>query len=392
MPATLQSPGEQQPLDNTMGAMLIGILVSAVLYGMSLVQTYFYYNHYRNDVWYLKTLVALTVFFDTLHLCFVIHTSKILFASRSLSPLTSLVSQSTSIWFRITIGQYGLDRLGKPKHIYYAQSTSFRVLSSLHLQAEAIPTGFTGGLVQTFYTVRVWRLSKKNHVLAVVIMLIVLAQTACGTAWVIISLQLQTFQQLLGISGLTLSINALSTAADVIIAASLCFLLMQSKTGFKHSDTLINRLIVFSVNTGLATSICAVASLLIASPNSLLYAPFYFCIGRREPLFCSSNVALDEYSHHLTHSHRPPFSLSNLSVYSNSLLATLNARNQIRNGSNDTEHMMVSLSQASREQTALPTIPKAQRSQNIAIRIDTAKEFVTDRKIDQDESSDGMFQ
>ncbi|KAJ3968544.1 hypothetical protein EV361DRAFT_411713 [Lentinula raphanica] len=357
MPATLQSPGEQQPLDNTMGAMLIGILVSAVLYGMSLVQTYFYYNHYRNDVWYLKTLVALTVFFDTLHLCFVIHT----------------------IYFYLVSNYYDNGQL---------DNMVWTVL------AEAIPTGFTGGLVQTFYTVRVWRLSKKNHVLAVVIMLIVLAQTACGTAWVIISLQLQTFQQLLGISGLTLSINALSTAADVIIAASLCFLLMQSKTGFKHSDTLINRLIVFSVNTGLATSICAVASLvsLIASPNSLLYAPFYFCIGRREPLFCSSNVALDEYSHHLTHSHRPPFSLSNLSVYSNSLLATLNARNQIRNGSNDTEHMMVSLSQASREQTALPTIPKAQRSQNIAIRIDTAKEFVTDRKIDQDESSDGMFQ
>ncbi|KAJ3776862.1 hypothetical protein FB446DRAFT_242413 [Lentinula raphanica] len=324
MPATLQSPGEQQPLDNTMGAMLIGILVSAVLYGMSLVQTYFYYNHYRNDVWYLKTLVALTVFFDTLHLCFVIHT----------------------IYFYLVSNYYDNGQL---------DNMVWTVL------AEAIPTGFTGGLVQTFYTVRVWRLSKKNHVLAVVIMLIVLAQTACGTAWVIISLQLQTFQQLLGISGLTLSINALSTAADVIIAASLCFLLMQSKTGFKHSDTLINRLIVFSVNTGLATSICAVASLvsLIASPNSLLYAPFYFCIGR---------------------------------LYSNSLLATLNARNQIRNGSNDTEHMMVSLSQASREQTALPTIPKAQRSQNIAIRIDTAKEFVTDRKIDQDESSDGMFQ
>ncbi|KAF8830030.1 hypothetical protein HHX47_DHR2000744 [Lentinula edodes] len=46
MPATIQSPGEHQPLDNTMGAMLVGIIVSAVLYGISLVQTLFYFNLY----------------------------------------------------------------------------------------------------------------------------------------------------------------------------------------------------------------------------------------------------------------------------------------------------------------------------------------------------------
>ncbi|KAJ3856546.1 hypothetical protein EV368DRAFT_78635 [Lentinula lateritia] len=289
MPATIQSPGEHQPLDNTMGAMLVGIIVSAVLYGISLVQTLFYFNRYRDDAWYLKSLVAITVLFDT---------------------------------------------------------------------AEAVPTGFTGALVQTFYTVRVWRLSKKNHVLAVVIMLIVLAQTACGTAWVIISLQLSTFQQLLGISDLTISINALSTAADVIIAASLCFLLAKSRTGFKHSDTMINKLILFGVNTGLATSVCAIASLLslIASPKTLLYAPFYFCIGR---------------------------------LYSNSLLATLNARNQIRNGSNDAEHMMVSLSQASRDHAVLPTNSKNLRPQNISIRIDTAKDYASDGK--EDESSSVTF-
>ncbi len=44
MPATVQSPGEQQPLGDTMGAMLLGILFSGVLYGMSLVQAYNYHD------------------------------------------------------------------------------------------------------------------------------------------------------------------------------------------------------------------------------------------------------------------------------------------------------------------------------------------------------------
>ncbi|KAJ3893515.1 hypothetical protein GG344DRAFT_63742 [Lentinula edodes] len=258
MPATIQSPGEHQPLDNTMGAMLVGIIVSAVLYGISLVQTLFYFNRYRNDA--------------------------------------------------CDNGQ--LD---------------FMIWSVL---AEAIPTGFTGALVQTFYTVRVWRLSKKNHVLAVVIMLIVLAQTA----WVIISLQLSTFQQLLGISDLTISINALSTAA-----------VPNGVQALRYHDQQ-------------AHSIRGEYWILIASPNTLLYAPFYFCIGR---------------------------------LYSNSLLATLNARNQIRNGSNDAEHMMVSLSQASRDHAVLPTNSKTQRPQNIAIRIDTAKDYASDGK--EDESSSVTF-
>ncbi|KAJ3912715.1 hypothetical protein F5877DRAFT_53623 [Lentinula edodes] len=315
MPATIQSPGEHQPLDNTMGAMLVGIIVSAVLYGISLVQTLFYFNRYRNDAWYLKSLVAITVLFDTVHLCFISHTSK-----------------ST-----------------KAPFLFFISCTNELV----SLLLSEMDCGRLSDFIISFYTVRVWRLSKKNHVLAIVIMLIVLAQTACGTAWVIISLQLSTFQQLLGISDLTISINALSTAADVIIAASLCFLLAQSRTGFKHSDTMINKLFI----RGCIDSVCAIASLLslIASPNTLLYAPFYFCIGR---------------------------------LYSNSLLATLNARNQIRNGSNDAEHMMVSLSQASRDHAVLPTNSKT-RPQNISIRIDTAKDYASDGK--EDESSSVTF-
>ncbi|KAJ3859215.1 hypothetical protein EV359DRAFT_51184 [Lentinula novae-zelandiae] len=323
MPATIQSPGEHQPLDNTMGAMLVGIIVSAVLYGISLVQTLFYFNRYRDDAWYLKSLVAITVLFDTIHLCFISHTSNPSFPYVREQPcLLSLFSDNEQLDFMIWCV----------------------------LTRQIMDCGRLSDFIISFYTVRVWRLSKKNHVLAVVIMLIVLAQTGKFLHLKEILLQLSTFQQLLGISDLTISINALSTAADVIIAASLCFLLAQSRTGFKHSDTMINKLFI----RGYIDSVCAIASLLslIASPKTLLYAPFYFCIGR---------------------------------LYSNSLLATLNARNQIRNGSNDAEHMMVSLSQASRDHAVLPTNSKTQRPQNISIRIDTAKDYASDGK--EDESS-----
>lgn len=50
---------------------------------------------------------------------------------------------------------------------------------------------------------------------------------------------------------------------------TLIFLLQRSRTGFKRSDGIINRLILFSLNTGLLTGLDAVASLIAVSPLDL---------------------------------------------------------------------------------------------------------------------------
>ncbi|KAK7460660.1 hypothetical protein VKT23_009375 [Stygiomarasmius scandens] len=336
MPATLQSPGEQQPLDNTMGVMLLGIIVSAILYGISLVQTMYYFNRYPKDVWYLKALVTITLVLDTVHMAFTTHTI-----------------------YHYLVTEY-----------YNKEALNFMIWSVL---AEAVPTGVTGCLVQLFYTVRVWRLSNKNWFLAIFILVMVLGDAACGTAWVIISLLRETFQDLLGISGLTMTINVLSAAADVVIAVALCFLLQKSRTGFTRTDTIINKLILFVVNTGLATSLCAVASLisLLASPDTLIYAAFYFCIGR---------------------------------LYSNSLLAALNARNHIRGGGgafDDSEMVSIPASvsphpgqslnalQMSRS-VPLPHIKKNSNDRNISIRVDTTQEYRSDLDMSSDADEGDM--
>ncbi|KAJ7893215.1 hypothetical protein B0H13DRAFT_2527731 [Mycena leptocephala] len=240
------------PLDNTMGSMLLGVIMSAILYGISLLQTLFYFTRYDRDPVYLKALVAATVFLDTLHLSFVIHT------------------------------------------VYY-----YLVLSYQSVSLEALPTGITGGLVQSFYAYRIWRMSHRNVLLTGAILLLVVATAASGTAWVVLALNAGTYEKLLAISPLTISINALSTAADVIITSTLCFMLHRTRpASLRH--------ILFTINTGLLTSLCAIASLisLIVSPTTLIYASFYFCIGR---------------------------------LYSNALLASLNARDIIRGHINDVD-------------------------------------------------------
>jgi len=89
--------------------------------------------------------------------------------------------------------------------------------------------------------------------------------------------------------------NILSASSDISIAASLVYLLRGSRSGFKQTQSMVNKLIMFSINTGLVTSICAIMAFVsvLAWPDTFLYIALYLLISR---------------------------------LYANSLLATLNAR------------------------------------------------------------------
>lgn len=288
-----------------MGAMFIGVVVSGVLHGLCLMQAFIYFTSYQKDPWYIRWMVIVTCTFDAIHLSFITH----------------------SLYHYLVTGYH--DELELQKIVWT-------------IIMEALLTGVNGGLVQTFYTYRVWKLSKRNHFLSGFILFLIFATTGSGTAWVVLGMQAKTYRELLKINPLTITINALSTAVDILIAASLCFFLHTSRTGFKRSDSIITRLMVFVVNTGMLTTICAVSSLiaLVVSPNTLIYATFYFCIGR---------------------------------FYTNSFLATLNARRSISGSTQHTEntsHMVMSIP------TSVLNGRKTQ--QDIAIRIETTQEAVMD--------------
>jgi len=294
------------PLNNTMGAMLIGVLISAVLHGITLVQAYYYFALYPKDAWYLKLLVITLVVIDATHLSFISH----------------------------MIYHYLITD-------YYDHASMQRIIWSIVM--EALCTGTNGGLVQTFYAVRAWRLANRSWLIFSFLMVLVVGQVGCGFAWVILAAQMRTYEQLLTISPLTITINAISTTADVFIAITLVTLLRRSRTGFRRSDTLITRLIVFVVNTGVLTSLCAVASLisLITSPRTLIYAAFYYCLGR---------------------------------LYTNSLIATLNARKTITQAMEDRSDKLYSFQTLSNGASLYTKTNAEPPPTNISIRIDTTQE------------------
>ncbi|KAI0714872.1 hypothetical protein C8Q76DRAFT_728532 [Earliella scabrosa] len=306
------------PLDTTMGPLLIGVILGAVFYGVSLSQVYYYYTRYPRDPWHTKALVAAVWFTDTCHQALISH---------------------TIYWYLVTM-------YGDPNAL-------FRLVNTILI--EVLFQGFTGLFVQSFFAARIWKLSGKKLWLVLPVVAMIIAEFTVSIAYTVKSLGFEFFADLPKIKALSLSINIFAAVGDVLIAAILCTILQSSKTGFERSNLLINKLMVFAVNTGLLTSICACMSLItiLALPDTFIYITFFFLIGR---------------------------------LYANSLMATLNSRKSLQAGSTGVSgETSVSLRDIapSGANTANFTLSKRDHNQSgIAIRIDTHKQSQHDAELD----------
>ncbi|KAJ6510177.1 hypothetical protein C8R47DRAFT_1208214 [Mycena vitilis] len=311
-------------IDNTMGSALLGCIFAAGLYGVSCVQTWYYFNRYGStDLWYIKSLVGVVFVCDSIHQALISHTVYWYVITNYSRPeaLSNLV-WSILLEVLFNVGQ----------------------LVSVSVVPPNILKGLIGLMVQSFLAMRVWRLSNRNKTLTAITASLVLAEFGCSVAFTIQSLQLKTWKELGELKGLSMSVNVLGAVSDFFIALTLVYYLRRSRTGFKKSDTMITKLIVFSVSTGLLTSVCAVASLvsIIVWGQTLIYVAFYFSLGR---------------------------------LYFNSVLATLNARNDIRASTDDPEDLTFSLQTLSK----VPRNMSSTRRPTISIKIETHETVEAER-------------
>ncbi|THU84142.1 hypothetical protein K435DRAFT_843799 [Dendrothele bispora CBS 962.96] len=142
--------------------------------------------------------------------------------------------------------------------------------------------------------------------------------------------------------------NVLGLLADVSISFFMIFLLQRSKTGFKRSTDMLNRLIIFSVNTGLPTSLTSILTvvLLEAAPGTFIYIFIYL-------LLCH--------------------------FYTNCLLITLNGRDAIRSASQPTSTDQYAMSIPLEISGRTTTNQNLSTQEPIAIRIQqTTQNFQSD--------------
>ncbi|EJD36986.1 hypothetical protein AURDEDRAFT_129720 [Auricularia subglabra TFB-10046 SS5] len=132
------------------------------------------------------------------------------------------------------------------------------------LMASIPLTGLMAFLVEGFYCMRVWRLTRSKPVAAVCGVLTVarLAVTAATSTTIIRTggwsvVALHEYRAELGTQ---LGVGA---AADIAIAAAICTTLVRMRSGFAATNRMIDGIVAFTIGSGLATSIVSLAECII---------------------------------------------------------------------------------------------------------------------------------
>ncbi|KAH9981550.1 hypothetical protein BJV74DRAFT_82633 [Russula compacta] len=245
----MSSPPPQVAVDigTTYGATFIGLILSAVLYGVTMVQSFLYFcsDHCRQkDRMSMKGFIAALLILDTVHTAFCI---------RAL------------YWYLIQhfgdINNLNVDMWAMEGQIDLNSSLAF--------------------IIQLFYARRLHLLSKRTVCPAIIV---VVATVSYASSYVYTFREhvLKLYSRESSLKWVTCVGMGTSTFVDILITVSMCWCLYQKRTGFTRTDSILVTLMIFSVNTGLLTSILASASLIsyVVSPSPLLSKAIYLPLGK----------------------------------------------------------------------------------------------------------------
>ncbi|KAF7344436.1 hypothetical protein MSAN_01924800 [Mycena sanguinolenta] len=241
----------------SVGPLLLGILLNTYLYGLVTNQYVNYVKHKFNDPAWIKAIVIVLFAVDTAHTIVGVYAA----------------------WDMCVANFNNPDYLSRV---------------NWSIPFTAVAAGTSGAVTQIFLIHRVFKLTNNK---CVVVVLVTLSAGSLVSGWMAgiragIIGEVRKFNL---INPLVTCWLTLLAAVDLLITAILSFVLSRSKTGFRRTDTIINRLIRGAIQTGLFAFVFALSDLISFrfAPNTTFYGLFAFPIGR---------------------------------IYTNTLLDTLNAR------------------------------------------------------------------
>jgi len=172
------------------------------------------------------------------------------------------------------------------------------------IMVHVLITSITDVMIRAMFARRVFQLSNRNYVLTGITVAISALDLICGITITVKALQLGTFAQLETISTWFYLNFAAGFSGDLFVAIVLCYYLWRSRTGFQTTNSLVRTLMTYIITTGLLTSVDAALGMIcyIVMPNNFIFIAFYMNLAK---------------------------------MYTNSYLASLNAREALRDKSDN---------------------------------------------------------
>ncbi|KAJ3849383.1 hypothetical protein EV368DRAFT_67486 [Lentinula lateritia] len=227
--SSLDGSLQGQTIDNTLGAVFIGIVGATFLFGITTLQVYMYYHHYQRDSFLHKLAVSVLWTLDTVHLVLIVHATYH-YAVKGFGDASNMAFIVWSVKLQVTINV--------PSIAVFPLCCKLIYLSSL-------------------YAYRVWILGGYHHgVLGYVVAGVVIGGFGIGAAVaykMIFSYTIQMFEELHAISWTIYLSLATSTAIDFTIASTMCYYLHKSRGSESQLNSRISTVMQYSLSSGLFT-------------------------------------------------------------------------------------------------------------------------------------------
>ncbi|KAI0630761.1 hypothetical protein C8Q77DRAFT_225359 [Trametes polyzona] len=258
-------------LNSTLGALFIGFGASSLAFGVLSMQAWSYFRRYPSDVWWYKCLVAAMWILELVDQALIGH---------------AVYFYVVTIWGQV---------------IPLLEGPIWSLIVQVTLGATA------GALVKLCFGLRVWRFSKHNIPVTMLIMFGTFAQLAAAFVFTVKAFQITSIVRVGDLKLVGSIALGLGMATDVITAAALCYFLRGLKTGYSKDDSIVNTLTLYAINTGVITSLSTLI-LYDLMPTNFIFMAFYFVLSK---------------------------------VYANSFFAALNTRRSIRGRGTEGDHTTV---------------------------------------------------
>ncbi|KAH9902427.1 hypothetical protein C8Q73DRAFT_3044 [Cubamyces lactineus] len=225
------------PLQNTFGAYLVCTFLGCMLFGLTTHQTYRYYRLYPTDGIGLKALVGLLLCLDILHTITSCHVCYYYLVNNYFNP----ESMAIGVWsIRLGITETGLVIL--VSHCFYAR--------------------------------RLFLLGNGHFFPVSIIAVLLITEIGFCIAATAESFIQGSFESFFKYQWMIWAVLSVAVLVDLVATSILTYYLRRSRTGFKKTDSMVDILMVYAINTGLSTSVLTFASLIcaIVSPHDLVWA------------------------------------------------------------------------------------------------------------------------
>ncbi|KAF9060629.1 hypothetical protein BDP27DRAFT_1429854 [Rhodocollybia butyracea] len=255
----------------TWGCQMIAYMINTALYGVaSLLMGQYFYGHSQNDSKRVRIIVGLLWTFGTAQIVFLSHQVYTDYVTRfsQFELLDNIVLDSTS-WFLWPSLPFDLGFI-------QAQLLAVRLQLKFSLR-------FGSGHVSNFLLkdetkdidreIKSGASSKEKSSTQ---LLLAFLQIGFGIAQTVLSIKTAKFSLLSSTTRITSTQAGATAVCDVTITIALWSLLSRAKSGIRRTDSALDKLILYSINRGAATSFCAAMNLIcfVSLPGTFIFLIF----------------------------------------------------------------------------------------------------------------------